>query len=78
MRFSEIMNLQWDHVDLDRGVAILYETKNGEIGRVPLSGHALQLLRDLGKVRRIDSQLLFPSAKDPSKPADIRAAWEFA
>lgn len=79
MRYSEIMGLTWDNVDLNRGRAILHETKNGERRAVALTGHALELLKELSKVRRIDSNLLFPAKETrPQKPMDIRTAWELA
>lgn len=77
MRQAEILNLKWSDVDLDKGRAILHETKNGEIRQVTIAGHALQLLKDLDKVRRLDTQLLFPG-KYPKKPIVIRSAWEKA
>ena len=82
MRKEEIMGLTWDDVDLQKGRAILHETKNGERRAVALAGHALELLKDLGKVRRIDSKLLFPSKEitpqKPQKPMDLRTPWENA
>lgn len=82
MRYSEIMGLTWDNVDLNRGRAILHETKNGERRAVAITGHALEILKELGKVRRIDSSLLFPAKETrpqkPQKPMDIRTAWEAA
>lgn len=77
MRQAEILNLKWSDVDLDRGRVILHETKNGEVRQVPIAGHALQLLKDLHKTRRLDVQLLFPG-KYPKKPIIIRSAWEQA
>lgn len=79
MRSGEIMGLTWDNVDLNRGRAILHETKNGERRAVALTGHALELLKELGKVRRIDSNLLFPAKETKTtKPIDIRKPWETA
>lgn len=75
MRFSEILSITWNNIDLDRGRVILPETKNGEIRQVPIAGHALELICKLNKVRRIDSSLLFPG-KFPKKPIDVRAAWD--
>lgn len=77
MRQAEILNLKWQDVDFERGRVILHETKNGEIRQVPVTGHALEVIRELDKIRRIDSHLLFPS-KFPKQPIDIRSAWEFA
>jgi len=82
MRKEEIMGLSWDDVDLNKGRAILHETKNGERRAVALAGHALELLKELGKVRRIDSKLIFPSKgiapQKPQKPMDLRTPWETA
>ena len=79
MRQGEIMGLTWDDVDLNRGRAILHETKNNERRGVAITGHALELLKGLTKVRRIDSNFLFPSKRNRSqKPIDLRAPWEAA
>lgn len=91
MRQGEIMGLTWDVVDLNRGRAILHETKNGERRAVAITGHALEELKELSKVRRIDGKLLFPSKekppqkpqkttqeKKPKKPMDLRTPWETA
>lgn len=53
----------------------LHQTKNGERRRVSLSGHGLDLLKELNKLRRIDTQLLFPSPTIPSKPIELRKAF---
>ena len=68
------MNLTWDDVDLNRGRAILHETKNGERRALPITGHALEVLKELNKIRRIDSKLLF-AGTNPNKPAELRSPW---
>ena len=82
MRQGEIMGLSWDNVDLIKGRAILHETKNGERRAVAITGHALDLLKEMSKVRRIDSKLIFPSKEiapqKPQKPMDLRTPWEAA
>lgn len=82
MRQGEIMGLTWDAVDLNQGRAILHETKNGERRAVAITGHALELIKELSKVRRIDSNLLFPSKENapqkPQKSIDLRSPWEAA
>lgn len=83
MRQGEILNLRWPDVDLAKGRIILHETKNGERRVVPLLGHALELLkakdkaRREEKVRRIDTDLLFPG-RNQQKPVFIRAPWQEA
>jgi integrase len=78
MRQAEQMELTWQDVNLRDGFLILHETKNGERRRVTLAGHSLELLREHAKVRRIDTQLLFPSNRDPQKPIDLRKAFMHA
>ncbi|MFA5922602.1 MAG: site-specific integrase [Methylococcaceae bacterium] len=78
MRQAELMGLKWPDVNLKDGFLILHETKNGERRRVPLSGLALSLLHEHAKVRRLDTQLLFPSNKDAQKPIDLRKPWTIA
>lgn len=79
-RRGEIMNLRWPDVDLSRGLATLQETKNGERRSLPLVGHLLDLLKAYrGKgVRYLDSDLLFPDPRDPSKPWNFQSLWKRA
>jgi integrase len=76
-RKMEIMNLAWDDVDLNRGMAILNETKNDERRALPITSHALELLKGLSKMRRLDTNLLFPRS-DGHKPIELRSAWDKA
>jgi integrase len=80
MRQGEVMGLTWDDIDLNRGRAILQDTKNGDRRAVHLSGLALEQIKELSKVRRIDTNMLFPekarAGKKPQKPIDLRAPWE--
>ena len=78
MRQGELMGLSWDDIDLSRGRAILHETKNGERRAVHLTGLALEQVKELGKVRRLDTKLLFPGHRHKSKPLDLRKPWEEA
>lgn len=77
-RRMEIWGLRWADVDLKRGRVVFHETKNGSRRGVPLQGHALELMKARAKVRRIDSDLVFPSPSDPSKPFDFRRPFEMA
>lgn len=79
MRYGEIMGLTWDVVDLNRGRAILHETKNDERRAVAITGLALDQAKELGKVRRIDSNFIFPAKESRlKKPMDLRAPWKAA
>lgn len=81
-RKMEILGLKWDQVDFNRQVITIHETKNGEIKVLPLVGHALTLLRDHAKVRRIDTDLVFAGQKgrktNAISPVVIKRAWETA
>lgn len=76
-RKSEILNLRWPDVDTAKGQIILHETKNGERRTIPLTGHALAMVNTHKKVRRIDTDMLFPSIKG-DKPYEIKKSWEAA
>lgn len=77
-RAQELMGLRWPQIDLARRMAVLHETKNGERRVLPLTGHALELLRARAKVRRIDTDLVFPGRRHPDKPLDLRTPFETA
>ena len=47
MRRDELVNLCWEHVDMERRTAFLPKTKNGEARTVPLSPAALTILEAL-------------------------------
>lgn len=74
------MNLIWEDIDFKEEVIHLRTSKNGEPRIIPLRGYALTLLIDLKNNSRNSSGklFLFPAPNDPSKPYDIRSAWEAA
>jgi len=72
------MSLRWQQVDLAGAMIRLEVTKNGERRALPLAGHALELVKERAKVRRIDTDLLFPSKVNPAQPIDLRTPWETA
>ena len=74
-RLGEILGLSWPNIDLQKGRIILQETKNGETRSVPLTGHALKVVKEWSKVRRLDSDLLFPNKRNPNTHIDIRSPW---
>ncbi|HEX4045093.1 MAG TPA: site-specific integrase [Gammaproteobacteria bacterium] len=76
-RRMELLSLDWQDVDLIRGVIILHETKNGERRVLHLVGHALALLKEHAKIRQLNCDLVFPG-KNLKNPIDIRTPWETA
>jgi integrase len=77
MRQGEITNLNWDNVDLERGLITLKETKNGRPRTVSLVGEALQILRKRHLCRPMHSAHLFPAKKRFGR-ISIRKAWDEA
>lgn len=47
MRQGELIGLRWENIDLNRRIAHLPDTKNGEARTVPLSTTAIKVLREL-------------------------------
>ena len=89
MRKEELLSLRWSDLDIPKGVIILQKTKNKERRRVAVRGHAWELLKEHAKVRRLDTQFLFPGQKpSPQKECkavcavdrhfDIRKPWQTA
>jgi integrase len=59
-RAGELLALTWRDVDLERRRAVLHRTKNDERRALSLTGPALAVLRERSKVRRIDTDRVFP------------------
>jgi integrase len=59
MRRGELFGLRWRDVDLERRMAVLHNTKNGDRRSVPIVPEVAELLREHGKVRRLDTDLIF-------------------
>jgi integrase len=81
LRLNEILSLrypdmQWEN---DNCLIVIKKTKNGHPHVVPLVGIAKQLLAEYSKIRRLDTDLVFPATKGlKPRPASIRAAWDEA
>ena len=72
-RRKEIWDLKWGDINLNKGFITFEETKNGKTRTVPLQGLGLDCLREYSSIRRIDTDLLFPSKFNPEKSIDLRA-----
>ncbi len=84
-RKMEILNLKWQDINFENSQIVLHETKNGERRVLPLQGYALDLIRELSKIRVLGCDFVFPSKKVIRNKAsgafiyqsiDIRTAWE--
>lgn len=65
-RKGEILDLEWKQVGLNNNRIILEDTKNNERRVLPLTGFALTTIKNIAKVRRLDTPLLFYGAKKHS------------
>lgn len=85
-RRSEVLGLTWNNVDLKTGRITFESTKNGDRRSVIISGKPLQLLHEFAKIRRLDTNQLFPHLRKPwQRPnakrlpfEDLRAPFETA
>jgi integrase len=68
MRQGEMLSLTWSDVDLDKRIAHLDMTKNGESRDVPLSSRSLVALETL-KQQQIDERVV------PSTKSGVQQAW---
>tara|TARA_R110000868_G_scaffold411035_1_gene701449 strand:+ start:24324 stop:25409 length:1086 start_codon:yes stop_codon:yes gene_type:complete len=76
-RINEIKTLKWENVDFERNLIRLEDTKNDERRSVPLVHKAKELLQELYKKRRDDTELLFPRP-DGTKPVATEIQWNQA
>ena len=71
MRQGEMLDLQWQHVDLVRCVAHLPLTKNGDSRDIPLSTRAVAVLKELMASKGRDAEKVFPMT-----PNSVRLCFE--
>lgn len=74
MRRGELLGLRWQDIDLERRVAVLHNTKNGDRRSVPIVPEVAELLREHGKVRRLGNDLIFAS-DNPSEVWNFDKHW---
>jgi integrase len=77
-RAGELLNLRWQDVDLKRGTASLYNTKNGSSRAIAIRGKALDVFSEYkAEYKTHESYLVFPRP-DGAKPWEYRNAWNKA
>ena len=62
-------------VDFQRSIVLFRDTKNGDTRAVPLPVSVAALLRERRRPIRRDTDLVFPSTKDPKHPVDLRSGF---
>jgi integrase len=87
MRESELLNIRYGDCDLERGVIHLERTKTKRRRDVPLTGKALEMLREKRRLLLTDSEMsqghrqeeyVFPATNRKAPFRSYRKAWEFA
>jgi integrase len=82
-RKSEILNLQWDQVDLKHGFILLDHTKNGERKEIPINGTLKESLEALfqgtrERPRRLDIPWVYYDTRTGNSYQDIKRAFNTA
>ena len=77
-RQQEIWDLRWSNVNFETRFITFTETKNDEFRSVPLVELGRELLLDHYRLRREDSDIVFPSKKNPAVSYDFRNPWKKA
>lgn len=72
-REQEALTLQWDVLNLERGVAVLTDTKSGRSER-PLGAPAIALLRS--QVKHEGNPFVFPGERAGTHIADPKRIWQ--
>ncbi len=75
-RQGELLRLHPAHLDMERGIAVLHETKNGQRRALPLSSPAILAVNEMLGVHHPGSDLLF--ADHTGRARFPRGAWEAA
>lgn len=73
VRRSELLSARWDQVDFERATLRLPVTKAGRPHTVPLSTHALNVLRSLPRIE--GNPHVLPGRKPGAHLVDISKAW---
>ncbi len=71
-RLSEILTLQWAHVDLERGALFLPDSKPGQKA-IHLGGPAIALLRDLPRIK--ENAYVLPGNKEGRPLVNLQKPW---
>jgi integrase len=72
-RRSELLGLTWGDVDMERAIAYVRETKNGQPRALPLVAPVLAELRRFAVARA--EACVFPSRGHPTRPRHFGSSW---
>lgn len=75
MRQDEILSLEWKQIDFKNEIITIEHTKSGHRRSIPMIAPIKNLMLQLGKIRRIDSQYVLPSAEGTKIDASKVRSW---
>jgi integrase len=79
VRKTNLMELEWANVDLEKGIMVIPDTKNGTKQVIALGGHEIVLLsarRDWLEEEDILGKFVFPGDGAKGHMCDIKKAWQ--
>ena len=76
MRKSELLSLEWEHVNLRQGFLEILNQKNSDYDTIPLNRRAIELLRSI--TRRLDSKYIFPGRYSDRPFKDMKRQFDKA
>jgi integrase len=74
-RLREILDLEWSHVDMDRGLLLLPDSKTGQ-KTIVLNDPALDTIKGLSRVGRYVIAGESAGTEDEKPRADLKAPWQ--
>ena len=75
-RKGEVLNAQWEHLDLARGLLLVPRAKSGRPHRIPLSPSAVALLETHRDRLGTADDYIFPGHKQGKPLSDLRGIWK--
>ena len=76
-RIGELLNLEWRHINLEKKIAYIKESKNGRPRSIALCDPAIEELKKLHQKRHLQKPLVFASRTAFGR-IDIKKAWQQA
>ena len=68
MRRTEAVTMRWEHVDFEKKMFTVHETKNGKSHSLPMTGFLEELFQSRFRGKRNQTGLVFPSQRDRNAP----------
>lgn len=67
LRISNLLELEWNRVDLFRKTIVIGKTKNGDPLGLPMTNIVFKTLKEVNRVRHINTSLVFPDNRGQTR-----------